>query len=71
MHAMGVGGLIGLMVVVLLDGQMYTVLPMATSLLIGGLVLSSRLITGDHERGDVLAGFIVGIFSQFLSAWIL
>jgi hypothetical protein len=71
MHAMGVGGLIGLMVVVLLDGQMYTVLPIATSLLIGGLVMSSRLITGDHERGDVLAGFIVGVFSQFLAAFIL
>lgn len=71
MHAMGAGGLIGLMVVVLLDGQMYTGIPMAVSLFIGGLVMSSRLITGDHERGDVLAGFIVGLFSQFLAAWII
>ena len=71
MHAMGVGGLIGLMVVVLLDGQMYTVLPMATSLLIGGLVMSSRLITGDHERGDILAGFLVGLMSQLIASWII
>ncbi len=71
MHAMGVGGLIGMMIVVLLDGQMYSGLPMVISLLISGLVMTSRLITGDHERGDVLAGFMAGLLSQLLAAWIL
>ena len=71
MHAMGVGGLIGLMMVVLLDGQMYSVIPLAVSLLVAGLVMTSRLITGDHEQGDILAGFIAGLSSQLIAAWIL
>lgn len=71
MHAMGVGGLVGMMIVVLFDGQMYSGLPLVTSLLIAGSVMTSRLMTADHERGDILAGFIVGLFSQWIAAWII
>ena len=71
MHAIGVGGLLGLMIVVLLDGQMYSFIPLAISIIVAGLVMSSRLITRDHQPGDILAGFIVGIASQFLAAWII
>jgi hypothetical protein len=71
MHAMGVGGLVGLMIIVLLDGQMYSGIPLAISLLIAGLVMSSRMITGDHERGDILAGFLVGLMSQLIASWII
>jgi hypothetical protein len=71
MHAMGVGGLIGLMIAVLLDGLMYGGLPFVISVLVAGLVMSSRLITGDHKQGDVLAGFFVGLMSQLVAAWII
>ncbi len=71
MHAMGVGGLIGLMMVVLMDGQMYSGLPFVVALLIGGMVMSSRLITDDHQPGDVASGFIVGVMSQVIAAWII
>ncbi len=71
MHAMGVGGLIGLMMVVLMDGQMYSGLPFVVALLIGGMVMSSRLITDDHQPGDVASGFIVGVMSQVIAAWVI
>ena len=71
MHAMGVGGLIGMMIVVLMDGQMYGGLPLVISILVAGLVMSSRLITGDHKQGDILSGFIVGLISQLIAAWVI
>jgi hypothetical protein len=71
MHAMGVGGLLGLMIIVLFDGQMYSGIPLVVSLLLAGMVMTSRMITGDHERGDMVAGFLVGLMSQLIAAWIL
>jgi len=71
MHSMGVGGLVGMMIVVLMDGEMYSGLPLVISLLIAGFVMSSRLITEDHQPGDIASGFIVGLFSQLIAAWII
>ena len=71
MHSMGVSGLVGLMIVVLMDGEMYSGLPMAISVLIAGLVMSSRLINEDHQPGDIASGFVVGLFSQIIAAWII
>ncbi len=71
MHAMGVGGLLGLMIIVLFDGQMYSGIPLMVSLLLAGMVMTSRMITGDHERGDMVAGFLVGLMSQLIAALIL
>jgi hypothetical protein len=71
MHAIGVGGLVGLMIIVLMDGQLYSGLPMAISLLIAGLVMSSRLLVSDHKPGDILSGFVAGLFCQMIAAWIL
>jgi len=64
MHAIGMGGLVGMMVAILFDGSLFSLLPLALSVLMTGIVISSRLITGDHERGDVLAGFMVGMLAQ-------
>ena len=64
MHAIGMGGLVGMMVAILFDGSLFSLLPLALSVLMTGIVISSRLITGDHEKGDVLAGFMVGMLAQ-------
>jgi hypothetical protein len=71
MHAMGVGGLVGMMIMILFDGYMFGLLPIALSVLIAGIVMSARLITADHQKGDVLAGFLVGVFCQLLAHTIL
>jgi hypothetical protein len=64
MHAIGVGGMFGMMVAILFDGSLFSLLPLALSILISGIVITARLISGDHERGDVLAGFMVGMLAQ-------
>lgn len=67
MHAIGMGGLVGMMIACLFDGSLFSLLPLALSVLLSGLVISSRLITGDHQRGDVLAGFLVGLTAQAMA----
>ena len=71
MHAIGVGGLVGLVIVVLMDGQLYGALPMVISLLIAGLVLSSRMIASDHQPGDIVTGLVTGLGCQLFAAWII
>jgi hypothetical protein len=71
MHAIGMGGLIGMMLMVLFDGMMMSGLPFVLSILLSGLVMTSRLIASDHEKGDIAAGFLAGFLSQVLAATIL
>lgn len=71
MHAIGMGGLIGMMLMVLFDGMMVSGLPFMLSILLTGLVMTSRLIASDHEKGDIAAGFLAGLLSQVLAATIL
>jgi hypothetical protein len=71
MHAIGMGGLIGMMLIVLFDGMMLSGLPFVISILLTGLVMTSRLIASDHEKGDIAAGFLAGFLSQLLAATIL
>jgi hypothetical protein len=71
MHAIGMGGLIGMLLIVLFDGMMLSGLPFVISILLTGLVMTSRLIASDHEKGDIAAGFLAGFLSQILAATIL
>jgi hypothetical protein len=71
MHAIGMGGLIGMMLMVLFGGMMLSGLPFMSAILLTGLVITSRLIASDHQPGDVATGFLVGLGSQILAATIL
>ncbi|HSF46463.1 MAG TPA: hypothetical protein VLA58_10655 [Chitinophagaceae bacterium] len=71
MHAIGMGGLIGMMLMILFEGKMLSPLPFMVSILFAGMVMTSRLIASDHKKGDIVAGFVVGLFSQLLAATIL
>ena len=70
LHAVAMGGLISFFI---LFGQedpyvsgLYLVLP----ILIGGLVCSSRLMLGAHNRFEMITGFFVGIMAQAV-AWLI
>lgn len=71
MHAMGVGGALMLMILVLMEGSMMSGLPMIITILVSGLVISSRKLASDHQNGDLAAGFIVGMGSQLLANTLL
>lgn len=70
MHAIGMGGMLGLMMVILFSGQAFSVWPMALAVLFTGLVCSARLIASDHTKEDIILGLIIGIFTQLFSWWI-
>jgi len=70
MHAIGVGGMMGLMVVLLRTGQLQSALPLAAAILITGLVCTARLADSDHRGFDIVSGLLVGFLAQLISSWI-
>jgi hypothetical protein len=70
MHAIGVGGLIGLMLTISFCGQSYTLWPFAIAVFVAGLVSTARLILSDHIPLDIVAGIFVGLMGQMVAWWI-
>lgn len=71
MHAIGVGGLVGMMVVALFSGHLIGLVPLALAVLISGMVMTARMVTGDHQQGDMLAGFLVGFLAQMTAHYVI
>lgn len=69
MHAIGVGGLLGLTVVTVYDGTLSTALPVVLALIISGLVVTARRIASDHQWFDIISGFIIGFLCQLIALW--
>ena len=70
MHGIGVGGMMGLMVLTVFDGTLYSGMPLLVTVLISGLVLSSRKIVSDHQWFDLISGFLVGLICQLVALWV-
>ncbi len=70
MHGIGVGGMMGLMVLTVFDGTLYTGLPLLVSALVSGLVMSSRKVVSDHHWFDIITGFLVGFLCQLIALWV-
>ncbi|MEO8412475.1 MAG: hypothetical protein ABI472_02405 [Ginsengibacter sp.] len=69
MHALGVGSLSGLLLVVIFTGSAYSIfLGAMCTFLITGLVSTSRMIVSDHQPFDIYAGIFFGIICQVMSA---
>lgn len=72
MHAIGVGGLVGVALSsVYHESFVISALPLTVALLIAGLVATSRLVLSNHKPFDIYSGFLVGIVCQFISWWIM
>jgi len=70
MHGIGVGGLMGLMTVILVDGNLNSGLPYMIALLITGAVMTARKIVSDHQWFDILTGFLLGFCTQLVALWL-
>jgi hypothetical protein len=69
MHALGCGGMLGLMIVVLKTNPLSPfTLPFIIAVLITGIVCTSRLIVSDHTPKDIYFGFFFGIICQLAAA---
>lgn len=69
MHAMGCGGMVALMIIVLKTNPFppFT-FPLMIAILITGLVCTSRFIVSDHTQKEIYLGLFWGFACQFISA---
>jgi hypothetical protein len=69
MHALGVGALSGLMLLIIFTGFSYSIfLPAMLVFLITGFVSSARLIVSDHMPFDIYTGIFFGLICQLIAA---
>lgn len=68
MHALGVGSLCGLALIIIFSGFTYPVfLTTMLIFLITGFVCTSRLIVSDHRPFDIYSGIFIGILCQLIA----
>lgn len=68
MHAMGVGGLLGVFLLVMKSNTMLMTWPLCIALLITGIVCTSRLLISDHTPKEIYGGLAAGILCQYAAA---
>ena len=71
MHAIGLGGLVSIFMLIANTNSMLMTWPLAAALLITGLVSSARLLITDHTPKDIYSGLIIGWLAQQAAAIIL
>jgi hypothetical protein len=70
MHAIGVGGWLGIFLVIALENSMLMTWPIAVVLLITGVVCTARLIVSNHTPKDIYTGVMIGFFCQLVAWWV-
>jgi hypothetical protein len=68
MHAIGMGGMLGLFLVVMQQNTMLMTGPLTIALLTTGIVCTSRMIVSDHQPKEIYAGLVVGLICQLIGA---
>ncbi len=71
MHAMGVGGVLGVFLIIMTYNTMLMTWPLSIAFLVAGLVCSSRLIVSDHSAKEIYWGLFAGILCQLATAVIV
>ncbi len=69
LHTAAAGAMIGIILVLMLNGHVNMAIPLFVAIILAGLIGSARLILGAHQRGDVWLGYIIGILVQ-LAAYV-
>ncbi|MFN7280395.1 MAG: phosphatase PAP2 family protein, partial [bacterium] len=67
MHAIGLGGLLGVMYNLIDLGLAESAMPMILSLLLTGLVCTSRLVLGRHTPAEIVLGLLTGLVTQWVA----
>jgi hypothetical protein len=71
MHALGMGGLLGLACCFIGDPYYNITLPLMVIILVTGAVCTSRLILGEHSLREIYLGALFGVFAQLLASWLI
>lgn len=68
MHALGIGSVCGLMLIIIFSGFTYAVFLTAMLVfLITGIVSTSRLIVSDHNPFEIYSGILISILCQIIA----
>lgn len=72
MHALGVGGALGIMLVILFTNPSWSVsIPLMLAILICGIVCTCRMIVSNHTQKEIYMGLFFGVLCQFIASWFL
>ncbi len=70
MHAIGMGGWLGIFWVIANENSMLMTWPIALVLLLTGIICTARLIVSDHSQKDIYMGLFVGFLCQLVASWV-
>ena len=70
MHAIGMGGWLGLFWVIAKSNTMLMTWPIAMVILCTGIVCTARLIITDHTEKDIYTGLVVGFLCQWVASMV-
>ncbi len=70
MHGMGVGGFLGLVILLRIQEQDVPFYMLILTLILSVLVIQARRVVSDHQWGDLIVGFVVGLVSQLITWWL-
>jgi hypothetical protein len=68
MHAIGVGGWLGVFLLIMKGSTMLMTWPLCIAIIIAGLVCTARLLISDHSTKEIYTGLVVGVLSQVVAA---
>lgn len=69
MHAIGMGGVLGIFLVIMRSNTMLMTWPLAAALLLTGLVCTARLLVSSHRPKEIYSGLLLGIACQFIASF--
>ena len=71
MHAIGVGGLLGIFAVLFYNNNLSMAWPLALVLIVSGMICTARLLLNTHTPKDIYAGLLIGIATQVAANYFL
>ncbi len=70
MHAIGMGGLLGALALVIKSNTMLMTWPMALGILLTGLVCTARFVVSDHTEKEIYSGLLAGFLCQIAAGFV-
>jgi hypothetical protein len=70
MHAIGVGGWLGVFWIIARENSMLMTWPLAVVVLITGIVCTARLLVSNHTQKDIYTGLVVGFICQLVASFV-
>jgi len=73
LHTAAAGSMVGIIIVMMMMPDIHTnlIMPLFIAIILAGIIGTSRMILGAHQKGDIWVGYITGILVQLGAYWFL